>query len=85
MIQPSPLKLDTAVTDVIDKYFQTRQLVQTLSDAVEKNVRAPIQEAFRQYFQEILAPAFEESLRRMFEQLNETFETGLKGSLTLFE
>jgi hypothetical protein len=78
MLQSLPLKFDATVKEGMDKYFQSRQIIQTLSEAVEQNVRVPIQETFRQYFQDILAPAFEASLRKMFEQLNETFESGLK-------
>jgi len=50
-----------------------------VSDAVEKGVRQPILDTFRAQFADVLAPSFELALQKLFEQINTTFENGIRG------
>ncbi len=77
-------RIETSVKEAIDKHLASKQIVQHVSEAVEKGVRQPIMETFRSQFSEVLAPSFELALQKLFEQINNTFENGIRGASLLF-
>lgn len=74
-------RIETSVKEAIDKHLASKQIVQHVSEAVEKGVRQPIMDTFRSQFSEVLAPSFELALQKLFEQINNTFESGIRGTL----
>jgi WD40 repeat protein len=71
-------RIETSVKEAIDKHLASKQIVQHVSEAVEKGVRQPIMDTFRSQFSEVLAPSFELALQKLFEQINNTFESGIR-------
>ena len=54
--------------------------VNAMTEKLVAAVRQPVQESFREYFKDMLIPAFEAACQKMFVQISNNFESGIQQS-----
>mmetsp|Transcript_43107 Transcript_43107/g.71781 ORF Transcript_43107/g.71781 Transcript_43107/m.71781 type:complete len:1471 (+) Transcript_43107:67-4479(+) len=69
-------KLEKTVKDVLSSVV-TKQMNESVADKLIASMRSALHETFKMNFHDVLVPAFEMSCRKMFEQINDTFDRGL--------